>query len=527
MMRNALLLFKTEFILASGFNRVRHTKDAKEKRRLIAMGILYVFLGIVLCFYSSLLAFGYAYLGLADRLPALMLFAVSALSFILTFLKVGGVLFAPKNYDQLLSLPLTTGAVIAGKLLGIYLFNFLMGCLLMLPGLITFGLCCSVSGPSAIILILLPFLAPLLPITIAALLSALTTALAARFKRSNLVAALFNLLLLMVILGASLGVSSINEGQLSSLANMVSKGVDFYPPAKWVDLALNAGNFLAFLGFLVLSLGSMALFGRLLARFYTRLNSALAAHQSGARIQWAKLRTGSPFRALYTKELRRLLSLNIYLVNTCFGALLLVVFGIAACVVDFRGLLTASGAPISWDMVAGLLPLALAFIAAMSSTTYPAISLEGASRWIPASIPVESRVIYNAKLAVNLTILLPAVLLSAVLVGLGTQASLWQMAVLIVTPAAYGCLSAVLGLFLNQRYPRYDWATEYQAVKGGSIPAFATFGIGFLVALIPLGICAALPSLAAIIAFVFGLLILAISLLLYRSLIHRPYFAED
>ena len=523
MMRDALLRFKIEFVLSGGINRIRYTKDSREKRRLILMGCLYVFLGMAMFFYSSLLAVGYAYLGMTDSLPALMTAAVFVLSLILSYLKAGGILFAPKDYDQLLSLPLTTGAIIFGKLLGVYLFNFLAGCVLMLPSLIIFGLSHSPSPTLIIMLALLPILAPLLPMVLASVLSAIIAAVAARFKKSNLVTALLSLVLLFGILILSFYLPTMTQGQITSLAAMADQAITgIYPPAQWIKVSLTTGHPLPFTGFAALSLGALVLFVALLGKFYTRINSAMASHQSGRQARLQDIKAGSPFMALYKRELRRLFSLNVYLVNTCFGALMLAISGLCACLVDLKQLM--ADAPFSWEMVVAILPMALAAMAVLSSTTYPAISLEGKARWIAASIPVESRVLYQAKLAVNLSILLPAVTIAAVLWTIGIQADPVQFLAMLAVPTAYGCLSAVLGLFLNQRYPRYDWATAYQAVKGGSIPGFATFGIGLPAALLPLALCLILPRGALLISLVAGVLAAAGAAVLYRSLCRKPYF---
>ena len=57
----------------------------------------------------------------------------------------------------------------------------------------------------------------------------------------------------------------------------------------------------------------------------------------------------------------------------------------------------------------------------------------------------------------------------------------------------YACFIAVLGMCMNVMFPRYDWPSEYYAVKGGALSVLTTTGLGMLSSVIPLGLCLALP----------------------------------
>ena len=40
-------------------------------------------------------------------------------------------------------------------------------------------------------------------------------------------------------------------------------------------------------------------------------------------------------------------------------------------------------------------------------------------------------------------------------------------------------------MLLNVKYPRYDWTSEYYAVKGGAVSVLATVGVGLVLSAVP------------------------------------------
>ena len=60
-------------------------------------------------------------------------------------------------------------------------------------------------------------------------------------------------------------------------------------------------------------------------------------------------------------------------------------------------------------------PIILGLFCSLSSTTHSAISLEGKNYWIMKTLPVSPYLIFASKIMVNLTILLPTILIASVL----------------------------------------------------------------------------------------------------------------
>ena len=208
-----------------------------------------------------------------------------------------------------------------------------------------------------------------------------------------------------------------------------------------------------------------------------------------------RMRTVSPFHAIYQKDLKRLFSSSIYLLNTSIGELLLLLLSLSFLFASPRQIEQVLGGYGIIIHFTQSIPLVISLFMVMSCTTCASVSLEGKSRWCLYTAPVEPGTIFRAKIAVNLTLMFPAAGISALLMLIHFRPDPLTGIFFFLTPAAYGLFTAVLGLALDLKYPRYDWSTEYQAVKQG-LPVIGTMGVGMLLALVPLVLSFLFPNAA-------------------------------
>ncbi|MGB4660042.1 MAG: hypothetical protein WBI07_12735, partial [Mobilitalea sp.] len=175
----------------------------------------------------------------------------------------------------------------------------------------------------------------------------------------------------------------------------------------------------------------------------------------------------------------------------------------------------------SW--IKPMAPWIVAFFVALSSSTSSSISLEGKSRWLMCSAPVSATIIFNSKIAVSLTYLLPSVLISCSLLAISFQTNLIETIVLFIIPLMFSVFISVAGLAFNLRLPKYDWTSEYQAVKQ-SVSVLATMGTGFASVLFFLVLTALLQVIYAWIQLLAIILIIAATIVLYRRLAAKTLY---
>ena len=209
---------------------------------------------------------------------------------------------------------------------------------------------------------------------------------------------------------------------------------------------------------------------------------------------------------------------TIYALNSTIGMVLLLVVALLLLFISPEALEQQSNIAGLSQMLRQVLPLVISVFITMTSTASASLSLEGKNRWIICSAPVRTIDIFNSKIAVNLTVICPFALISAALLGFKMGISLKQAILLCIVPMVYACFISVLGMYMNVKFPKYDWTSEYYAVKGGAISVLATMGGGMSSSLIPLFICIAFQNISSLIMAVTSILLLIFSFLLYKQL---------
>lgn len=481
-------LFKVQLYNLFGINRLLHSRDKKARIKAVLAAVGALLIALLFAVYSAGLAYAYVYLRLTELLPVLLVLISAILTFVTTLLKGSGLLFGFRDYDMVMSLPVSTRAVMVSRLLGMYVFNLVFSVIALVPAGIVYGIASGAGLRSWIFLFFGLFLAPLLPMTIACLVSVLITAVSVRFRHKTLVSTVLSLAFIFLILIGSFSMENMSPQQLQNLGTFLSESVErLYPPAGWFSDAVSGSRPWSYLFFTAVSMAAPILFFVILAPFYGRLNTALASRHTKSSYQMGQLRTSSPFLALYRKELRRYLSCSIYLLNSSFGAFLYVAAGIALLFIQPEKLESLSGIPGFSGWLIALAPLFTGCFIGLSSTTCSAMSLEGKARWICGTIPVNPFTIYRAKIAVNLTILLPCSVIGSLFLTIGLKPGITDTLLLFVTPVMYSVFIAVVGMYINLKFPKYDWPSEYVAVKQGVSPLISMLA-GLFSCLIPLGL---------------------------------------
>jgi ABC-2 type transport system permease protein len=295
----------------------------------------------------------------------------------------------------------------------------------------------------------------------------------------------------------------------------------FYPLAGLFGRSFASGGFAYFLLFTGLSLVIYQALIWLIATQYKAINSALSGHVKSTDYQLEELSAASPLMGLYRKEWKRFISCSPYLINGGVGALMALMLAAALAIFGVEQLETSLGVPGFAASIERLLPYILGAMLAMSCISSSALSLEGKQLWILQSCPLSPKTIFDSKILVNLTLTVPVSLVSSLLVCLRLQTSFVSTLLIFLVPLSCALFSAIFGMFINIRMPRYDWETEIYIVKQSSSAIIGMLGsAGIILVLmglsyIPFGFNPAIISIVMII----GLWIM--SFRLYRSISSR------
>ncbi len=513
-----LLLLKMQLYNFFGINRILHSHSKKEKQRGAAFGVLAaVVIGLMVA-YSTAISIGLADMGATNILPTISVLICSLVTLILTFLKSSGVLIGLRDYDMVMSLPVKNSEVVLSRLTLVYLTNLLICIIVALPPAVIFMINAETGTFGSVIFLLSLIFLPVIPMIISLGIGVLITAISVRSRHKNILSLVLSTLVVLLIVAVSTQAQNMESDEILNagiaLSNMANR---IYPPAAFISKAVESQDFLCFLAFVGISALTYGFFVGIAAHFYQKMNTATFSH-SFAKYEGKPLKVSSPFKAMYKREFDRYFSCTVYALNSTIGMVLLFVVSLLLLFASPEIIEQQSGIAGLNQMLRRVLPFVIAVFITMTSTASASLSLEGKSRWLMCSVPVRAIDIFHSKMAVNLTVICPFALVSAILLGIKMKVSLMQDVFLCIIPCVYACFISVLGMYMNVKFPKYDWTSEYYAVKGGAISVLATMGVGMLSSLIPLFFCVAFQNYRNLIMSVASIMLLAISFTLYGKL---------
>lgn len=521
MMKKYSLLLKMQLYNVFGINRMLHSHDTKEKKQFFIVGIAGVSVIGIFMYLSGYISFTLAEIGLIEVLPTLMLVSYSLFILFLTFLKGGSCLIGLKDYDMVFSLPVSNTVVILSRLTSLYAVNLMIGIVAIAPMMIVYGASGNLAWETYLILFVSLIIAPIIPMIVALAIGVLISCVSSHSKHSNIFSLLFSVLGILLFIFAVSQMQTIQAKQVTNVSLMFMEIINqYYLPAFLFSKAFGYTDFSSLLSFVTLSVVVASAFVVVISYFYKKLNTIAFSHDTQKNFCLEEVKVSSPLGTLYKKELKRFFSCTIYALNSSIVIILLFVastftlFGMQDMIVkqlETMGIIS---------IFQTVLPLMIAMLVSINCTTSASLSLEGKSRWLMCSAPVEAKTILQSKIAVNLTVVLPILWVSVIFLRIVFPLSIEETVLLFITPTVYTFFIAVIGMWLNIKFPRYDWTSEYYAIKGGAISVLASIGVGVVCSIIPLYLCIFFQKQAQLIITTATCLVFWGTAVIYQRLCH-------
>lgn len=521
MMRKYSLLLKMQLYNVFGINRMLHSHDTKEKKQFFIVGIAGISVIGIFMYLSGYISIALAEIGLIKVLPTLILISYSLFILFLTFLKGGSCLIGLKDYDMVVSLPVSNTVVILSRLTNLYAVNLMIGIVAIAPMMIVYGTSRNLTWETYLILLVSLMIAPIIPMIAALTIGVLISCVSSHSKHSNIFSLLFSVLGILLFIFAVSQMQTMQAKQVTNVSLMFMELINqYYLPAFLFTKALVYTDFSSLLSFVVLSVVIASVFVIVISYFYKRLNTIAFSHNTQKNFCLEKVKVSSPLGALYKKELKRFFSCTIYALNSSIVMILLFVAS-TFILFDMQDMIVKQLEALGMiSIFQTVLPLMIAMLVSMNCTTSASLSLEGKSRWLMCSAPVEAKTILQSKIAVNLTLVLPILLVSMIFLRIVFPLSIAETVLLFITPTVYTFFIAVIGMWLNIKFPRYDWTSEYYAMKGGAVSVLASIGVGAACSILPLYLCIFFQKQAQLIIITATCLVLLGTVVIYRRLCH-------
>jgi ABC-2 type transport system permease protein len=495
-MKNIWLLTKVQLGTAFDFNLVSKKKQInKTNTILVAIVIFSIVLSGISFIYSYGIGLTLKLIGALDLLPELVMAVTSLITLMTTIYKVKGTLFGFKDYDMIMSLPVKTSEIVISRLLILYLINILFTVIIIVPTSIAYGVLAKPSPVFYLLSIISVFFVPLVPMIVATVVGTILAVISSKFRHSNIVNIILSIGLLASFMLLSFNIEDESEAAFGEMSATITRQVDdMYPLANMYKTAIVDFNIVSLLLFVTVSVFAFLLFSWFVGLQFKAINTRIASSRTKGNYKVGKLEQASPLKALYRKEIKRYFSSSIYVMNTAFGIVMMTIGAMATLFVSKETLAQVLEVPGLSNMLGNYAPIIISMCVAMTYTTACSISLEGKNLWILKTSPILPKTIFQSKIAVNLTITLPAILINSIIIAIGLKLTLQEFIVLLLMPTAYTLFTAVFGLVINLNLPNFNWTTEVTVIKQSAASMIATLG-AIIMVIIPIILFVVLSSI--------------------------------
>ena len=470
------------FLLIKNYYKMFFCKLFKSKNKLPAF-LLLILLGS--SFFIMFVSLSYNTINTAISLDipelALSSFSITILMFVFMLI-ISESSPIRKNNDEelLLSLPFKKREVVTSKIVYYLSFDLLIILFLILPSYVIY--CILVKGSSWFILVRALYViicSTLFATGISGIISTYLIKMSKRFRYSNIINSIFSVVLVMTFISQDI-----------SKANKI---YEFYPVVLLTSSIYDGKSS----SLLILSLICFSIFiVSIIIRAYYLGKSGNTYHSKNCSLLYKEKKVG---RSLYRRELNKYFSIPIYVTNTIFGPLFMIVIALVITIIGKQYFINLIETVIASGYESGIAPESImriiheyfnfgvialiSVILSVSPTTSSAISLEGKELWILKAHPIGYKDVFISKLLVNITIEGLPILLVGIL--LATRLGFTYLPFIILIPFLVVILTSITGLYINLLYPKLNWESEQEVVKQG-ISVLVTMSVNFIIVVIPM-----------------------------------------
>lgn len=492
------LIYLLKAAMSQDMDMFRYKTKASDSRT--KQIIFPIMLSLIVMFavgvYAEMFALEFSKVNLTYIMLTLFIIFTIILTLVEGIYKSQGILFDAKDNDLLFSLPIEKSKILFVRIFKLLSFQFLYNALFMIPAYVVYIYYEHPGISFYLISILMTFLLPIIPTVISSIIGYVVKAVSVKFKAKKIVQTVFTMIIFFGIFYISLNTQAILENVINNAEsiNAVIKKV-YYPAGAYIDLIQNF-NLTTLLILIVVNIVPLVIFIMIASRFYFGIISKSSEKGKNKKLKniESKVKVKSKLSALVSKELKRYFSSTVYIFNTSFGLILLLIVTIAMSV-NINGVINTitEGEGIDINTIISLMPkiffCLVTYTACMTSITSSSISLEGKSFNITKSLPTSVDTILLSKILMSCIITMPVILISDLIFFIAFKVGIIDILFILAISILMPILIAIIGLFTNLKYPKMNASSDTEVVKQSMSTTIAVFsgmilGLAFAVLMV-------------------------------------------
>ena len=496
------------------------TRTSRGKRLSVAGAVLLIaFLAVI---YLSF--FGFTFYALALALPGMGLgwfyFALAAImAFALGF--IGSVftaqqqLFAARDNELLLAMPIRPRDILGARMAVLLLLDYAFTLVVLLPAGVVWLMVVGGTAGGVFGFVLSALLLPLIIMCFTCLFAWLLALISSRMRNKTVITLVLYLAFLAAYFYFYMNLQQLLTELIANSEQIAGAFVAVYPLYAFGQASL--GSWLHIAGFAACCVIPFALVYAILSRGFLAVTTRRPSVKKLVYRERA-LKTSGVGAALLRKELGRFAANGMYILNAAMGSVLTVAAAVALIIYRDEAMQLLSVLP--EGMGEGAVILALCFLNATDVISAPSISLESKTLWLLKSLPVPAWRILMAKVYLHLVIALPPTLIASACCCIALPFPPAGAAMVVLIPALTCVFGALLGVAVNLRYPKFDYINETAVIKNSMSVTVTLFGSWALLAAAALLYGLALHRVMGMTAYLYicAALLAALCAALYLSL---------
>ena len=424
------------------------------------------------CTYLSVMYSFLYFDGIGGKIGDYAMYMIAFLGLVMTLIgglsMALGALYEFKDYDFLMSLPLSKRVIVASKLVAFYLVELVYAAFIMLPAVIIFGIRYMMDPIFYVMGVAGVFFFPMVPMVLACLLALAIRMLTAGKKHQKLFTNLLTFVFLIIYMVIVFRMNMAAEGAAGQF-DFIFKVAKYVPTVGFYLDSMLEPNILKGLAAVAINVAAMVLFVIWLSPRIIQTNAKMRSttyHDKNFRLKEAKAH--STVGALLRKEIAKTFSNIMYFLNLCLGQVMMLV-GAGALLFN-RGEVAEligelSRFPDGMGMATMVLSMFVLAVALLTPVAAVSISLEGKYLWLLKTLPIRTEDVFLSKMAANFFIILIPSGLSAILVSIALQLPLGYAFVLFASTVLSAMFVPMLGLLINLLFPKMNWDREIVVIK--------------------------------------------------------------
>ena len=458
------------------------TRTSRGKRLSVAGAVLLIaFLAVI---YLSF--FGFTFYALALALPGMGLgwfyFALAAImAFALGF--IGSVftaqqqLFAARDNELLLAMPIRPRDILGARMAVLLLLDYALTLIVLLPAGAVWLMVVGGTAGGVFGFVLSALLLPLIIMCFTCLFAWLLALISSRMRNKTVITLVLYLAFLAAYFYFYMNLQQLLTELIANSEQIAGAFVAVYPLYAFGQASL--GSWLHIAGFAACCVIPFALVYAILSRGFLAVTTRRPSVKKLVYRERA-LKTSGVGAALLRKELGRFAANGMYILNAAMGSVLTVAAAVALIIYRDEAMQLLSVLP--EGMGEGAVILALCFLNATDVISAPSISLESKTLWLLKSLPVPAWRILMAKVYLHLVIALPPTLIASACCCIALPFPPAGAAMVVLIPALTCVFGALLGVAVNLRYPKFDYINETAVIKNSMSVTVTLFGSWALLA---------------------------------------------